>query len=95
MAFELFPLADAAPVHAYEYGVVPPPADTTAKPLVPPLQVTVPVEEILAVNNVGSVIITWATAVQLFWSVAVMVYVPAHKLVAVWALIGLGPPTHA
>ena len=53
------------------YGVVPPEAVTVAAPLVPPLQETAVVAEIVDVNRSGSVMTTELVSVQLLKSIMV------------------------
>lgn len=67
------------PVQIFVYGPVPPEGDTVAVPSEPPKQVTA-VEEVVAVNAVGSVTIPEVVLVQLFPSVTTTVQVPAVRL---------------
>ena len=59
-------------LHKYVYGLVPPLTVKSAAPVLPTLHNTF-VPDILAVNNVGSVIVTLVVAVQVLLSVIVTV----------------------
>ena len=68
---------------------VPPPEDTVAVPLLPPLHVTL-VLVALAVSIAGSLTVYVLDMVQLLASVTNTVYVPSVKLLAVAPLPPLG-----
>ena len=70
---------------------MPPPTNTVALPLLPPLQLTWVWAEILAVNTAGCVIVAEVVFVQPLLSVTVTVYVPAVKLTAGFTVC---PPVH-
>ena len=70
---------------------MPPPAETVAVPLLPPLQLTFVWAEMLAVNTGGWVIVTPEVLVHPLLSVTVTVHVPAVKpvlIAVVWAGAG-------